>query len=166
MSERNAGNGRAGVPGELDRVLAAEVSLGARLGRLAVGLAGGSAVALITVLWATEPEPLPLRTRIAFAALIAVGAAWAAFAAWALTRRRPLYARDRVLAATIALVATVTTSGAGTALAATRGTPTGALITGLAGAALVGAAGFLLRRARARHRALLRLRDTLRQDGP
>ncbi|MFB9686442.1 hypothetical protein [Amycolatopsis plumensis] len=35
----------------------------------------------------------------AFAGLIAVGLAWAAFAGWVLSRRRPLFARDRVLGA-------------------------------------------------------------------
>ncbi|MFB8235676.1 transmembrane transport protein [Kitasatospora purpeofusca] len=164
MSERNAATGRTGVPENLERALAAEVSLAARVRNLAVGLAGGGAAALVAVLWATEPQPLPVRTRIAFAGLIAVGLAWAAFAAWTLTRKRPLYARDRVLAGRLALAAATATAGAGTALAVIRGTPVEVLVTAVTGLALVAAAGLALRSARARQRELLCLRDALRQE--
>ncbi|CAN3979320.1 transmembrane transport protein [Kitasatospora purpeofusca] len=166
MSERNVAAGGAGVPQGLERALAAEVSLAARVRNLAVGLAGGGAAALVAVLWATEPQPLPVRTRLAFAGLIAVGLAWAAFASWTLTRKRPLYARDRVLAGRIALAAASATAGAGTVLAVLRGTPVEVLVTAVTGLALVVAAGLALRRARVRHRELLRLRDALRQETP
>ncbi|MGW4686405.1 hypothetical protein ACWEPM_16090 [Streptomyces sp. NPDC004244] len=167
MSERNSAARQQGVPEAVERVLAAEVSLGSRLRHVAVGLAGGCAAALIGVLWATEPDPLPARTRAAFAGLIAVGLAWAAFAGWALTGRRPLFVRDRVLAARLALAVAVVTAVAGTALAAARADPAAALATALAGAAVVAAAGLVLLRARARSRALLRLREALRQqDAP
>ncbi|MFD7501611.1 transmembrane transport protein [Streptomyces sp. NPDC059850] len=152
------------VPEELDRALAAEVSLGSRMRHVAVGLVGGCAAALIAVLWATEPQSLPARTRAAFAGLIAIGLAWAAFAGWVLSRRRPLFARDRVLGARLALVATAVTGVAGTALATARATPAAALTTALAGAALVAMAGLALARARSRRRELLRLRDALRHE--
>ncbi|KAA9377669.1 transmembrane transport protein [Microbispora cellulosiformans] len=163
MSEQTPA-ARRDVPTELERALAAEISLGSRMRHVAVGLAGGCAAALIAVLWATEPYPLPARTQAAFAALIAIGLAWAAFAGWTLSRRRPLFARDRVLGAWLALVVTVVTGVAGTALAAARGTTAEALATALAGVALVAAAGLVLVRARARRRELLRLRDALRED--
>ncbi|MBW1599302.1 transmembrane transport protein [Streptomyces sp. JJ38] len=156
--------GHGNVPEELERALAAEVSLASRLRYVAVGLAGGCGAALIAVLWATEPHPLPVRTRIAFAGLIAVGLAWAAFAGWVLSRRRPLFALDRVLGARLALLVTVVTCVGGTALAAVRATPAAALATALAGLALVLVAGLVLARARSRRRDLLRLRDTLRRD--
>ncbi|MFF3402223.1 transmembrane transport protein [Streptomyces sp. NPDC002659] len=165
MSEQNPADQRD-VPKELERVLAAEVSLGSRMRHVAVGLAGGCAAVLIAVLWATEPHPLPARTQAAFAGLIAVGLAWAAFACWVLSRRRPLFARDRVLGARLSLVVTVVTGVAGTALAAARATAAEALATALAGAALVAAAGLVLVRARSRRRELLRLRDALRQEAP
>ncbi|MEU4683037.1 transmembrane transport protein [Streptomyces xinghaiensis] len=164
MSEPNPA-ARRGVPGELERALAAEVSLGSRVRHLAVGLAGGCGAALIAVLWATEPHPLPLRTRAAFAGLIAIGLAWAVFAGWVLSRRRPLFARDRVLAAGLALVAASVTGVAGTALAAVRATTAGVLVTALAGVLLVAAAGLALVRARSRRRELLGLRSALQQDG-
>ncbi|MEW2634782.1 transmembrane transport protein [Streptomyces sp. NPDC048389] len=155
-----------GVPEELERALAAEVSLGSRMRHVAVGLAGGCGAALIAVLWATEPLPLPARTQAAFAGLIAVGLAWAAFAGRVLSRRRPLFARDRVLGARLGLAVTVVTGIAGTALAAVRATTAGTLATALAGAALIGAAGLVLVRARSHRRELLRLRDALRQPAP
>ncbi|MFJ6631887.1 transmembrane transport protein [Streptomyces sp. NPDC091376] len=163
MSEHDDTAGR-GVPKELERALAAEVSLRARMRHVAVGLAGGCGAALIAVLWATEPHSLPARTQAAFAALIALGLAWAAFAAWVLSRRRPLFARDRVLGARLALAATSVTGAAGTALAVIRGTTAEALTTGLGSGVLVAAAGLLLVRAQARRRELLRLRNSLRED--
>ncbi|MEU4518960.1 hypothetical protein AB0F52_09600 [Amycolatopsis sp. NPDC024027] len=48
---------------------------------------------------------LPPRTKVAFAVLVAVGLAWAAFGAWAVTRRAPLFARDRVIAGWLGLTA-------------------------------------------------------------
>lgn len=152
------------VPAELERALAAEVSLRSRMRYVAVGLAGGCAAVLIAVLWATEPQPLPSPTQAAFAALIAVGLAWAVFAGWALTRRRPLFARDRVLGARLALAVTTVTAIAGTALAAARGTATEALGTALVGIVLITVAGLLLARERSHHRELLRLRDALQSE--
>ncbi|MBE1496378.1 hypothetical protein H4696_003478 [Amycolatopsis lexingtonensis] len=103
----------------------------------------------------------PARTQAAFAALIAVGLAWAAFAGWVLSHRRPLFARDQVVGARLALAVSVGTCAAGTALAATRRTTAEILATALAGGVLIAVAGLLLARAHARRRALLRLRDTL-----
>ncbi|MGV9359242.1 hypothetical protein [Amycolatopsis sp. NPDC003731] len=163
MSEHDDATDRA-VPVELERALAAEVSLRSRMRHVAVGLAGGCGAALLTVLWVTEPHPLPARTRAAFAALIAVGLAWAAFAGWVLSRRRPLFARDRVLGARLALAVSLATGAAGTAVAASRGTTAELLATALTGGVLVVAAGLLLARAHARRAALLRLRDTLRDQ--
>jgi hypothetical protein len=81
------------VLGRLD----APLSLRRRVGYLAVGLAGLTGSALISLLWATEPG-LPHRTKVAFAALVAIGLWWAVFAGWAVTRRAPLFALDRVVA--------------------------------------------------------------------
>ncbi|MFE0701889.1 transmembrane transport protein [Streptomyces sp. NPDC058872] len=163
MSEKHHRAHHPDVPAELERALATEVSVRSRMRYVAVGLAGGCAAALIVALWATEPAPLPARTQAAFAGMITIGLAWAAFSCWVLTRRRPLFARDRVLGARLALVATTATGAAGTALAAARGTAGGALAVGLVGACLVGAAGTLLARAQSRRRELLRLRETLRR---
>ncbi|AZM58818.1 MULTISPECIES: transmembrane transport protein [unclassified Streptomyces] len=163
MSEPDDAARRA-VPERLERVLATEVSLRSRLRHVAVGLAGGCGAAVIAVLWATEPHAPPPRTRVVFAGLIAVGLAWAVFAGWVLSRRRPLFARDRVLSARIALAATVVTASAGVALAAVRGGTAGLVATTTGGVVLTAAAMITLVRARRRRRELLRLRDALRQD--
>ncbi|GGX08885.1 hypothetical protein GCM10010297_32970 [Streptomyces malachitofuscus] len=163
MSEQNRAAQRP-VPEELERVLAAEVSLRSRLRHVAVGLAGGCGAAVIAVLWATEPHAPPPRTQAAFAGLIAIGLAWAVLAGWVLSRRRPLFARDRVLSARIALAATVVTALAGVALAAVRGSTADLVATATGGVVLTAAAMLTLVRARHRRRALLRLRDALRQD--
>ncbi|MGW4790975.1 transmembrane transport protein [Nonomuraea sp. NPDC004297] len=165
MSEQNRAAQRA-VPEQLERVLATEVSLRSRLGHVAVGLAGGCGAALITVLWVTEPNPLPTRTQAVFVGLIAIGLAWAVFAGWVLSRRRPLFARDRVLSARIALAATVVTAAGGVALAAARGGTADLVATAAGGVVFTAAAMLALVRARRRRRELLRLRDALRQDAP
>ncbi|MEU4096881.1 transmembrane transport protein [Streptomyces sp. NPDC026673] len=159
MSERNHE-----VPVELERALAAEASLRSRMRYAAVGLSGGCGAALIAVLWATEPQPLPGRTQAAFATLIAVGLAWAGVAGWVLSRRRPLFARDRVLAARLALAVTTVTGTAATVLAAVRGTTAVTLATALLGAVLIAVAAIVLARASSRRRELLALRDALRRD--
>lgn len=158
MTEHNR-PARRTVPERLERALAAEVSLRSRLRHLAVGLAGGCGAAVIAVLWATEPHALPTRTRAAFAALIAIGLAWAVFAAWVLSRRRPLFAQDRVLSARIALAATVITTLGAVALAAARGSTADLAATAAGGAALTATAVLVLLRARRRRRELVRLRD-------
>ncbi|NUS28105.1 MAG: transmembrane transport protein [Streptomyces sp.] len=165
MSEQNRAARRA-VPERLERALAMEVSLRSRLRHVAVGLAGGCGAAMIAVLWATEPHALPARTQAAFAGLIAIGLAWAAFAGWVLTLRRPLFARDRVLSARIALAATVVTALSGVALAAVRGSSADLTATAAGGAVFTAAAMRALVRARHRRHELLQLRDALRQDTP
>lgn len=87
------------------------------VGLLVVSFAVSS---LVATLWATEPS-LPLRTHVAFGGLVLLGLSWAAVAGFILTRRRPLYAGDRVLATGMAVAATVVIGGATTALAVVRG---------------------------------------------
>lgn len=151
------------TPEDMIARLDAPLSVRRRLGYLAVLLGGLGGAGLIGALWATEPA-LAARTAAAFALLVAVGLGWAAFGAWALTRRAPLYARDRVLAAWIALLAWGLGGAGVTAVAATRqrlpwGLP---LVVGLLGAAAV--AGVIT--ARRRHAALLRRRHELASPGP
>ncbi|AGZ43189.1 hypothetical protein [Actinoplanes friuliensis] len=86
------------TPEEVLSRLEAPLSLRKRIAYLTVALAGLTASALIGLLWATEPD-LPLRTEVAFAVLVTIGLCWAAFGGWAVTRRTPLFARDRVIAA-------------------------------------------------------------------
>ena len=112
--------------------LDAPLSLRKRVGYVAVALAGLTGSALIGVLWATEPG-LPPRTEVAFAVLMAIGAAWAAFGGWAVTRRAPLFARDRVVAGWLGLSAWLVFT-AGTLVITT---PRGKLEPSLLGVVLV-----------------------------
>jgi hypothetical protein len=85
------------TPEEVLARLDAPLSLRRRVGYLAVAFTGLTASALIGLLWLTEPR-LPARTNVAFAVLVTIGLCWAAFGGWAVTRRTPLFARDRVVA--------------------------------------------------------------------
>jgi len=129
------------------------LSLGRRVAHTVAGLGGLLVAGLVGLLWATEPTPLPLRTQVAFAAMIAVGLTWAGLASWALARR-PLFAVDRVVAASLALVVSVVSALWGAILAWSR--------TGLGG--LMAVVGVGLACALASATLLVRARiDTTRQ---
>lgn len=84
----------------------AQVGMPSRLGYTALLIAGVGMAGLAATLLATEPA-LPPRTRIAFALLVAAGLAWASFAGWVLARRRVLFGRQQVVAASMAVVVTL-----------------------------------------------------------
>jgi len=92
------------TPEDLLGRLDARLSFRRRIAYAAIAFAGLTGSALIGVLWATEPH-LPARTQVAFGVLVTIGAAWALFGAWAITRRTPLFARDRVVAGWLGLAA-------------------------------------------------------------
>jgi hypothetical protein len=83
----------------------AELSLKARMGYVALLLASAGMTVVVTSLWLTEPG-LPMRTQIAFGAMSLIGASWLLLSIWALSTRRPLFARDRVIAGRMAVVFT------------------------------------------------------------
>jgi hypothetical protein len=82
-----------------------QLSIGARLGYVALLLVGLASAGAIGSLWLTEPA-LPLRTQIAFASMVAIGLAWATFAVRVLTSRQTLLARHRVIAARMSVAFT------------------------------------------------------------
>lgn len=92
------------TPDDVIARLDAPLSLRRRILYVTVALAGLLGSGLVGLLWATEPA-LPPRTAIAFACLVVIGLAWAVFGTWAVTRRAPLFARDRVLAGWLGLAA-------------------------------------------------------------
>lgn len=146
------------TPEDLLARLDAPLSLRRRLGYLAVLLAGLTGAGLAGSLWATEPG-LPPHTAAAFALLVLAGLGWAGFAGWALSRRAPLYARDRVVAGWVALAAWAAGAGGVTVIAAVQqrlpiGLP---LLTGALGVVVV----THLVVARRRRAALLRRRREL-----
>jgi hypothetical protein len=92
-------------PEEMINRLSGRLSLRRRVATVVALLGGLAVAAVVGLLLATEPD-LPPRTRLAFAAIVVVGLAWAAYGVWALTGHTPLFARDRVIAAWLALAAT------------------------------------------------------------
>jgi hypothetical protein len=105
-----------------------------RLSHVALTLAASAATTVIALLWATEPA-LPARAAWSFAILIIIGLSWVAFGLWVLTRRTPLYARDRVIAARLALGAWLTVTAGCAILRAF--TPPSAVLLSLLGLAAV-----------------------------
>lgn len=90
----------------LDR-LTGRLSLRARVRHLVLLLAAATVSVLTGVLWATEPD-LPVQTQLAFAGIIAIGGGWTAYAVVALRRCGRLFALDRIVAAWLALLFTIT----------------------------------------------------------
>lgn len=129
------------------------LSFARRVGYAMAGLGGSAGAAMLATVWATEPAPLPTRTQLAFAALIAVGVAWGSFAAWALTRR-PLFAIDRLVGATLATVVSALTTVGVVAVALARASTVGVMVGLGIGLALTAIAAVMLARART-YRALL-----------
>lgn len=105
------------------RASAGALSMRARVGHVALLLVTIAAAGALSALWATEPD-LPARTRVAFALLLGVLLAWAAFAAWVLRARRALFGRDRVIAARLSVTFSVLF---------TAGMAAAGIATGLAG---------------------------------
>ena len=113
-------------------------------------------------LWLTEPD-LPPRTRIAFAALCAIGSAWVIFCFWVLTRRKVLYARERIVSARIAVAASTAFVVGSLTLGLTQQTR-GGLLAAACGAVVLALALVLLRRAQQQHAALQDLRRRLSNE--
>lgn len=90
---------------DVRRLAGAELSLKARLGYVALLLASTGMTAVIASLWLTETF-LPLRAQLAFGVMCLIGVSWSALALWALGARRPLFARDRVIAGGMAVTFT------------------------------------------------------------
>jgi len=139
-----------------------ETSMKRRMGYVALLLAAAAMTTVIVALWATEPA-LPLRTHIAFGAMSVIGLSWIALAGWALTTRRVLFARDRVIAGRMAVTFTaVFALGALAMLIATgSAAAAGALGTGVV---MVWVAAAVLRRARRRFAALGARRAELERE--
>jgi hypothetical protein len=90
---------------DVRELLSSELSLASRLGYVALGLVAAMMTVVIVSLWTSEPD-LPARTHWAFAVMSAIGISWIALATWALTTRRILPARDRVIAGWMAVTFT------------------------------------------------------------
>ncbi|MEZ0072966.1 hypothetical protein [Planotetraspora sp. GP83] len=91
--------------------------------------------------------------------------AWAGYGGWAITRRAPLFALDRVIAAWLALAASVVTTVFTVTVAVQRGSGVTLAVALAAGAAFVAVAVLLAVRAHFRRAALLRRTRELSDGG-
>lgn len=116
---------------DIRRLAGAELSLKARLGYVALLLVSAAMTVIVLSLWVTEPW-LPARTHVAFGAMTLIGASWMLLSLWALSTRRVLFARDRVIAGGMAVSFTsLFLAGAVVAVVmANNAAAYGALITG------------------------------------
>ncbi|MEO3870654.1 hypothetical protein ABGB18_17730 [Nonomuraea sp. B12E4] len=124
-----------------------------RVRAVATLLAGLAGAVFVAALWGSERGPLPGRTHLAFALFTVFCLTWATYGGWLLTRRVPLFATDRVIAAWIGLAASVATTGVVAVIAVQRGTGLG-LALGVGGLFVVAALALAVR-AHARRAALL-----------
>ena len=110
-----------------------ELSLKARVGFVALLLMASGMTTVILSLWVTEAA-LPWRAQLAFGVMCLIGASWVAFATWALATRRPLFARDRVIAGrmAVAFTALFLAGGIAAAIVANNTAAYAVLFTGVA----------------------------------
>ncbi|MFG1706894.1 hypothetical protein ACFLIM_27250 [Nonomuraea sp. M3C6] len=144
---------------EMIEQLEGSLSRWRRVRAVAALLAGLTGAVFVAALWWSEPGPLPGRTQLAFGLFGVFCLAWAGYGGWLLTRRVPLFATDRVIAAWIALVASVATTAVVATVAVQRGT--GLVLALVVGGLFVVASVALAVRAHARRTALLRRKREL-----
>jgi hypothetical protein len=147
---------------EIRALALGELSLKARLGYVGLLLVSAAMATVVISLWWTEPV-LPVRTQFAFGAMSLIGTSWMVLAAWALRSRRPLFARDRVIAGRMAIAFTAMfTVGSGIAAVLAGGAAAyGALATGFV---MLGVAVLVLRNARKAFETLSARRARLERD--
>ena len=144
---------------EVRRLSGRVLSMKARLGYVALLLLASAMTTVIGSLWLTEPS-LPPRTHLAFGALCLIGVAWASLAIWVLRTRRPLYARDRVIAGVMAVTFT-SVFVAGAVVAAIMASNAAACAALLSGVVSWASAILVLTSARRRFAELSRRRAAL-----
>lgn len=138
------------------------LSFASRLGHLALLLSAVIMTSIVTALLVTETA-LPMRTQLSFAAIAVVGVCWAGYAGWALTHKRPLLAGHRVVAARIAIVASLAFSvGAGAVFVTSQASA--ALLAGLLGLTMLAVAIWMEIKGRQRVSALRARRAALEAE--
>lgn len=139
-----------------------ELSVKARLAYVVLLLVSSAMTAGLLSLWLTEPW-LPLRTHLAFGAMSVLGVSWAALAVWALTTRRVLFARDRVVAGrmSVAFTAVFLAGAIAAVFLSGKAAAVGAVGTG---AVMFGIALRVLAQARRRYEAMAARREALERE--
>jgi hypothetical protein len=138
-----------------------ELSMPKRITYLFLLLLTLTGAGLIGSLWLTEPGPLPLRTHLAFGALVAINLAWSALFGWIVTRRKVLFAVHQVIAGWMAVAFCGIFLLFGALIAISRGNATALFAVGLVGIAMVFVAIMILKRARHRRQLLIARRNEL-----
>ena len=139
-----------------------ELSVKARLGYVALLLVASAMTVGVASLWLTESH-LPMRTQVAFGAMSLIGGSWAALAVWALTTRRVLLARDRVIAGKMSVTFTALFL-VGAIGAALRSGETAAFGAAAIGVVMFAVAWRVLSGARRRFAELSARRDALTRE--
>jgi hypothetical protein len=147
------------TPEQVQGFVRGELSRRARGAHAALLVASLAMATIVTSVWVTEPA-LPTRTHVAFLFVVVIAAAWATHAIWVLTRRAVLLVPHQVQAARLAMVCCLAfVTGCVTAWATVGGAASVmALVTSLV---MFSLAVLNMRRARARHAALLQRRREL-----
>lgn len=148
--------------GEARQRIAAELSLGSRLGYILLLLVAIPVAGVILALLLTEPA-LPLRTRVSFVVLVVIGVSWAAFAAWVLSRRRVLLGHHRILAGRMAVAFSLVFLAGALIVSAIRPFDASRAAVGVAVAMVIAAAALLVR-AHVIARRLTRRRDEIERE--
>ena len=146
----------------LERIQAmarANLSLSARMGYVGLLLVSAAMTTVVISLWITEPS-LPVRTQLAFGVMSLIGASWCALALWVLRARRPLFARDRLIAGRMAVTFTSLFAAAGLVSAVMLGSPA-AYAAFASGVVMLAAAIAVFARARRRFAQLAARRQEL-----
>lgn len=137
-----------------------DISSTSRLRAVAAVIGGVGMAVTLALLWITEPAPLPGRTAVAFAVMIVIGLSWTAHGVWVIANRRPLYARDSIVAGRMATGFAALFTVAAVAISSGQGTPP--IGIALAVGLVMVAAGITVWRTGVRRRVrLLELRKAL-----
>jgi hypothetical protein len=138
----------------VQRLADAELSVGSRVGYVALLLVALMMTTVIVALLVTEPVLAP-HVQIAFAVMIAIGLSWTVFAVWVLTRRRVLLAGHKIVAGRMAVTFTSVFVVGSVAVRYATGNPR-AFIAAASGMAMLAVAVIVLVRA---HRSFARLNE-------
>jgi hypothetical protein len=146
---------------EVQEMLRRELSTSKRIGYLLLFMLTLTAAGLVGTLWLTETRPLPMRTHLAFAVLVAINLAWSALFGWIVMRRKVLFAAHSVIAGWMAVAFCGLFLAAGLMVAVSRMNIAAIIAVSLLGVGQVLVALALLRRARRRRSYLLSRRHEL-----
>jgi hypothetical protein len=146
---------------QVQEMVRRELSTPKRVGYALLGMLTLTAAGLIGTLWWTEPEPLPLRTQVAFGLLMAINVAWSVFCGWVVTRRKVLFAVHSVIAGWMAVAFCSLFLLMGLAIVLARANSAAVITVGVLGFAQLLVATLVLRNAQWRRSALLARRDEL-----